>query len=145
MRITTTITLLVLPVVLLCGCKSQKQLKHERQMMTIMAEQNNARISQMLEHSQLDNTQYKAPVDGAEFVGGGLMIEWNAPEDGTCYYLWNGNMVQTKTIDAGDTFEISITPNNPDEINAAKSMFGIKPDEPIIAELWFKPDTKPEQ
>ena len=76
---------------------------------------------------------------GAKLVAGGLMIEWEVPEDGTCYYIWNGRIVQTKTVTEGDTFEISITPDSTEEIKAAKAIFAIGDLEPIIAELWFKP------
>ncbi len=140
------ILLLAITLTLLaCGCKSQQQLEHERELMKMTCEQNNATMTKLMEYSQESKAQSKASVkpnhflEGAELVGGGLLIEWKVPAEGTCYYTWNSKIIQTKSVDLGEYFEINISPDETENIISAKNMFGIEPDEPIIAELWFKP------
>lgn len=44
-------------------------------------------------------------------VGGGLMIEWKAPEPGTVYLVekQTGKIVETRTLAAGEAYTFSVT------------------------------------
>ncbi len=44
-------------------------------------------------------------------VGGGLMIEWKAPEPGTVYLVeqQTGKIVETRTLAAGEVYTFSVT------------------------------------
>ena len=49
------------------------------------------------------------PEDGY-VVGGGLMIEWEAPEDGTVYLIekQTGKVIETRSLEAGGSYSFSI-------------------------------------
>lgn len=59
---------------------------------------------------------------GARFVGGGLMVEYTAPTDGTAILIErnSGRIVATESLDEGDTFSF-----HPDKGNAGEVLLGM--------------------
>lgn len=57
----------------------------------------------------------RLPADGVPddqyLVGGGFMIEWEAPADGTAYLVekTTGKIIETRSMQAGDHFSFSVT------------------------------------
>jgi hypothetical protein len=75
-------------------------------------------------------------------VGGGLQIEWVAPQKGTAYLVeeTTGKIVMTKSLQPGDTFEFSPGQADPKE---AKEVFGVDMSE-LKFFLFFVPANKVE-
>jgi len=74
----------------------------------------------------------------SRLVGGGLKIEWKAPEPGTVYLVEKrtGKLVQTYTLDTGETYKFSLeSPVDGDDLG---SMLGINIDKAQFL-LYFKP------
>ncbi len=48
--------------------------------------------------------------DDSRVVGGGVLIEWKAPEPGTAYLVekGTGKLVQTVSLDSGQTYEFAV-------------------------------------
>ena len=49
---------------------------------------------------------------GEEYlVGGGLMIDWEAPEDGTAYLVEKetGKIIETRSLKRGDSYSFSVS------------------------------------
>ena len=70
-------------------------------------------------------------------VGGGLQIEWVAPEAGTAYLVeeTTGKIVMTKSMQPGDKFEFNPGQADPKE---AKEIFGVEMSE-LKFSLFFVP------
>ncbi len=60
---------------------------------------------------------------GSRLVGGGLQIEYNAPENGTAILRERstGKIVATQSLDAGDEFEFTVT--RQENAEALRSLF----------------------
>ena len=126
----TLLALILLQAIVLPGCQQTATTKTTTTTTETFAEAAEDN-SQPARHSLIQNL-----FGDAKIVAGGLMIEWEVPDDGTCYYTWNDKLVQTKSVIAGELFEINISP---EEIAAAKPIFGIQVNEPVISYLYFKP------
>ena len=70
-------------------------------------------------------------------VGGGMQIEWTAPQPGTAYLVENHSekILMTKSLDTDDEFEFSAGSAEPEDI---KQAFGIEMSELKLA-LYFIP------
>jgi hypothetical protein len=74
----------------------------------------------------------------SRLVGGGLTIQWEAPEPGTVYLVEKrtGKLVQTFTLDSGETYEFAV--ESVVEADDLETLLGIN-----IAKaqflLYFKP------
>lgn len=64
---------------------------------------------------------------GAQKVGGGFSIKWNAPENGTAILMEtkSGQMVSTKSLDKGDEFRFEPDYDNGREL--LETLFGGAP------------------
>ena len=74
------------------------------------------------------------------FVGGGLEIVWDAPQDGTAYLVeeTTGKFIMTKSLKADERFDFSPGSVQPDE---AKSVFGVEMAK-LKFSLYFIPTTE---
>jgi hypothetical protein len=78
---------------------------------------------------------------GATKVGGGLMIHWAAPKDGTAILVETrtGKTVATKSVSEGDEFEFDVTSSD-----CSQTLEAIFPVMPTNAQfvLFFVPSPK---
>ena len=74
------------------------------------------------------------------FVGGGLEIVWDAPEDGTAYLVeeTTSKFIMTKSLEEDEKFDFSPGSVGPDE---AKSVFGVEMAK-LKFSLYFIPATE---
>ncbi|MEN6337719.1 MAG: hypothetical protein ABFE01_25985 [Phycisphaerales bacterium] len=74
----------------------------------------------------------------SRLVGGGLKIEWKAPEPGTVYLVEKrtGKLVQTYTLNTGETYKFSV--ESPVEADDLGTILGIDIDRAQFL-LYFKP------
>ena len=72
------------------------------------------------------------------FVGGGLQIDWIAPVDGTIYLVEENTrkILMTKSLEAGEDFELSVSDMNSDE---AKKLLGVSDISKLNFSLYFIP------
>ena len=82
---------------------------------------------------KLPNSEY--------FVGGGLEIEWIAPQAGTAYLVEEKTykIVMTKSLDEGEEFEFSIGDVDNED---AKKIFGVEDSSHLAFSLYFIPVKK---
>ena len=76
---------------------------------------------------------------GEEYlVGGGMMINWEAPADGTAYLVekTSGKMVETRSMKQGDTYDFSV--GSAGQALEFEKVFGIKLSEAHLM-LYFEP------
>lgn len=88
-------------------------------------------------HSQ-ERLRPKYLAGESRLVGGGLKIEWQAPETGTVYLVeeHTRKLVQTFTLESGETYKFSVeTAVDADDI---ETLLGIDIDEAQFL-LYFKP------
>lgn len=66
-------------------------------------------------------------VPGDEYlVGGGMMIDWEAPAEGTAYLVekQTGKIIETRSLKEGDRFSFSLA--SPTQVQAFEDVIGIK-------------------
>jgi hypothetical protein len=76
---------------------------------------------------------------GEEYlVGGGMMINWEAPADGTAYLVekTSGKIVETRSLKRGDTYDFSI--GSTGQAAEFEKVFGVKLSEARLL-LYFEP------
>lgn len=75
------------------------------------------------------------------FVGGGLDIDWVAPQAGTAYLVeeTTGKIIMTKSLEADDTFDFSTGSAEPE---GAKEIFGVEMSK-LKFSLYFIPKNVP--
>ncbi len=77
--------------------------------------------------------------DDQYLVGGGLVIDWKAPADGTAYLVekTTGKIIETRSMEAGDNFGFSVA----SEAQAREfgKILGIDFSDALFW-LYFKPD-----
>ena len=82
------------------------------------------------------------PADGLPadqyLVGGGLMIDWKAPSEGTAYLVekTTGRIIETRSMEAGDSFGFSVS-SGPQATEFERTL-GIKFADARLL-LYFKP------
>jgi hypothetical protein len=79
---------------------------------------------------------------GEEYlVGGGMMIDWEAPTAGTVYLVEKvtGKIIETRSVDAGDSYSFSVASDK--QASEFERMLGIKFAEARFL-LYFQPDEK---
>jgi hypothetical protein len=61
---------------------------------------------------------------GAQKVGGGIAIKWNAPENGTAIFMEtkSGQMISTKSLEKGDEFRFE--PDYDNGMQVLETLFG---------------------
>jgi hypothetical protein len=71
-------------------------------------------------------------------VGGGMMINWEAPTDGTAYLVEKSSdkIVETRSMKRGDTFDFSI--GSTGQASEFEKVFGVKLSEARLL-LYFEP------
>lgn len=78
---------------------------------------------------------------GEEYlVGGGMMINWEAPSTGTAYLVekTSGKIVETRSMQRGDTYDFSIASGG--QAMEFERLFGVKLSEARLM-LYFEPVT----
>jgi len=87
------------------------------------------------------STSYPLSAEGLPakeyLVGGGFMIDWVAPEDGTAYLVEEKTkkILGTKSLKKGERFDLSFTSTEPEEF---EKMLGVTPAEARFS-LYFVP------
>jgi hypothetical protein len=79
---------------------------------------------------------------GEEYlVGGGMMIDWEAPTAGTVYLVEKvtGKIIETRSVKAGDSYSFSVASDK--QASEFERMLGIKFAEARFL-LYFQPDEK---
>ncbi len=73
-------------------------------------------------------------------VGGGMMIDWEAPATGTAYLVekTTGKVIETRSLDKGDRFSFSLAAAGP-QLQAFEHAIGINFSEARLL-LYFHPD-----
>ncbi|MBN1362568.1 MAG: hypothetical protein JW993_18365 [Sedimentisphaerales bacterium] len=73
-----------------------------------------------------------------QVVGGGVMINWEAPADGTVYLVdkTSGKVIVTQTVEQGDPYEFELDPE--DGAEAFKAVTGVELEDARLV-LYFKP------
>lgn len=81
---------------------------------------------------------------GSRVVGGGLSIEWQAPERGSAILReeTTRRVVATKTLDAGDSFDF---PQTSDQMEALNRLFGDPMPTNLTFVLYFVPTPPPKE
>ncbi len=105
-----TITTLLLLALLLCGCAANRSLQADG----------------------LPSEEH--------LVGGGMMINWEAPTVGTAYLVerTSGKIVETRSMQRGDTYDFSI--GSAGQALEFEKVFGVKLSEARLM-LYFEPAT----
>jgi len=77
---------------------------------------------------------------GVQVVGGGFMINWDAPTNGTAYLVetMSGKIVETRSVEEGDTYDFEMSLDDEDVVKAFENAFGV-PMEKARFVLYFKP------
>lgn len=78
-------------------------------------------------------------VPGEEYlVGGGMMINWEAPTEGTAYLVekTSGKIVETRSMKRGDIYDFSI--GSAGQASEFEKVFGVKLSEARLL-LYFQP------
>jgi hypothetical protein len=78
---------------------------------------------------------------GEEYlVGGGMMINWEAPAEGTAFLVekTSGKIVETRSMKKGDTYDFSI--GSAGQALEFEKVFGVKLSEARLL-LYFEPAT----
>lgn len=78
-------------------------------------------------------------VPGEEYlVGGGVMINWQAPAEGTAYLVekTSGKIVETRSMKRGDVYDFSI--GSAGQAVEFEKVFGVKLSEARLL-LYFQP------
>jgi hypothetical protein len=78
---------------------------------------------------------------GEEYlVGGGMMINWEAPADGTAFLVekTTGKIVETRSMKRGDTYDFSV--GSAGQALEFEKVFGVKLSEARLM-LYFEPAT----
>lgn len=78
---------------------------------------------------------------GEEYlVGGGMMINWEAPADGTAFLVerTTGKIVETRSMKRGDTYDFSV--GSAGQALEFEKIFGVKLSEARLM-LYFEPAT----
>jgi len=79
---------------------------------------------------------------GEEYlVGGGMMIDWEAPAAGTVYLVEKvtGKIIETRSVKAGDSYSFAVASDK--QASEFERMLGIKFAEARFL-LYFQPDEK---
>ncbi len=78
--------------------------------------------------------------DEEYLVGGGMMINWDAPTTGTAYLVekTTGRIVETRSMQRGDTYDFSI--GSTGQAVEFEKVFGVKLAEARLL-LYFEPAT----
>lgn len=79
---------------------------------------------------------------GEEYlVGGGMMIDWEAPEAGTAYLVekMSGKIIETRSLAEGDSYTFSVGSSK--QASEFEMMLGIKFSDARFL-LYFQPDQK---
>ena len=79
---------------------------------------------------------------GEEYlVGGGMMIDWEAPAAGTVYLVEKvtGKIIETRSVKAGDSYSFAVASDR--QASEFERMLGIKFAEARFL-LYFQPDEK---
>ena len=76
--------------------------------------------------------------DEQYLVGGGLMIDWKAPTEGTAYLVEKntGKIIETRSLGAGDSYSFSVASSN--QATDIERMLGIKLADARFM-LYFRP------
>lgn len=79
--------------------------------------------------------------DDEYLVGGGMMIDWEAPAAGTAFLVekTTGKIVETRSLEKGDRFSFSLA-SGP-QLKAFEQAIGINFSEARLL-LYFEPDAK---
>ncbi len=78
-------------------------------------------------------------VPGEEYlVGGGMMINWQAPAEGTAYLVekTSGKIVETRSMKRGDIYDFSI--GSAGQASEFEKVFGVRLSEARLL-LYFQP------
>lgn len=77
---------------------------------------------------------------GAKVVGGGFLIDWQAPTAGTVYLVekTTGKIVETKSLDEDDSYDFEMSLDDQSVTETFKDTFGIPVKEAKLV-LYFKP------
>lgn len=77
---------------------------------------------------------------GAEVVGGGFQIDWEAPTAGTVYLVekTTGKIVETKSLDKDESYDFEMSLDDEGVAETFKSAFGISVKDAKLV-LYFKP------
>jgi hypothetical protein len=79
---------------------------------------------------------------GEEYlVGGGMMIDWEAPAAGTAYLVEkvSGKIIETRSLNAGDSYSFSVGSSK--QASEFELMLGIKFSEARFL-LYFQPNER---
>ena len=81
---------------------------------------------------------------GSRVVGGGLSVEWDAPQAGTAILReeTTRRIVATETLDEGDSFDF---PSQATHLEAISMLFGDPMPTNLTFVLYFAPAAKPHQ
>lgn len=76
--------------------------------------------------------------DEEYLVGGGMMINWDAPSEGTAYLVekTSGKIVETRSMKPGDTYDFSIASSA--QALEFEKLFGVRLSEAQLL-LYFEP------
>jgi hypothetical protein len=77
---------------------------------------------------------------GAKVVGGGFLIDWEAPTPGTAYLVEtkSGKIVETRSLDEDDSYDFEMSLDDEDVVKTFENAFGV-PMEKAKLVLYFKP------
>jgi hypothetical protein len=80
-----------------------------------------------------------------QVVGGGFMISWNAPTDGTVYLIEKtlGKTIETQSVEEGDTYEFEMSLDDEAVVNTFENAFGV-PVKKAKLVLYFRPAPSPQ-
>jgi hypothetical protein len=75
-----------------------------------------------------------------QVVGGGFMISWNAPTDGTAYLIekTSGKTIETRSVEEGDTYEFEMSLDDEEVVKTFENAFGV-PVKKAKLVLYFRP------
>ncbi|MEN6337720.1 MAG: hypothetical protein ABFE01_25990 [Phycisphaerales bacterium] len=77
---------------------------------------------------------------GAQVVGGGFMINWEAPTAGTVYLVekTSGKIIETRSLDEDDTYEFEMSLDDEAVVKTFENAFGVPMGKAKFV-LYFKP------
>jgi len=79
------------------------------------------------------------------FVGGGFMINWRAPQDGTAYVVMSAagesKIVQTEDLKEAEEFDLSLSEASQETLDQVEKVLGAKLSEAKFS-LYFVPSPK---
>lgn len=77
---------------------------------------------------------------GAKVVGGGFLIDWEAPTAGTAYLVekTTGKIVETRSLDEDDSYDFEMSLDDTNVTETFQNTFGVSVRDAKLV-LYFKP------